>query len=64
MRMAEKKKATPEQMQKIAEWQKANVRQYIVRLNRNTEADLIDKLESEPSVQGYIKELIREDISK
>lgn len=62
--MAEKKKATLEQMQKIAEWQKANVRQYIVRLNRNTEADLIDKLESEPSVQGYIKSLIREDISK
>lgn len=64
MHLAEKKKATPEQMANITRWQKENVRQYTIRLNRNTEADLIAELDSKDSVQGYIKDLIRADIEK
>jgi len=34
------------------------------RLNRNTDKDILDKLESVDNVQGYLKELIRADIAK
>lgn len=57
-------KATPEQIAKITEWQKENVRQFTIRLNRKTDADILDELEKQKSVQGYIKELIREKINK
>lgn len=32
------------------------------KLNRETDADVLDKLASVDSMQGYIKELIRKDI--
>lgn len=35
-----------------------------VRLNVNTDADILAKLDSVPSKMGYIKRLIREDIRK
>lgn len=35
-----------------------------LRLNKNTDADIIGKLESVPSKMGYIKQLIRADMAK
>lgn len=35
-----------------------------LRLNKNTDADIITKLETVPSKMGYIKALIRADIAK
>ena len=35
-----------------------------LKLNRETDADIIEKLTSVSSMQGYIKELIRADLSK
>lgn len=35
-----------------------------VRLNINTDADILEKLENVDSKMGYIKRLIREDIKK
>ena len=35
-----------------------------LKLNRETDADIISKLESVENIQGYIKELIRQDIKK
>ena len=35
-----------------------------LRLNKNTDADVIEKLNSVPSKMGYIKELIRADIKQ
>lgn len=35
-----------------------------LKLNRNTDADLIARLEAEPNKQAYIKALIRADIEK
>lgn len=35
-----------------------------VRLNVNTDADILEKLETVDSKMGYIKRLIREDIQK
>lgn len=34
-----------------------------LKLNINTDADILEKLESVPNVQGYIKHLIRADIA-
>lgn len=35
-----------------------------LRLNKNTDADILEKLTSVPSKMGYIKQLIRDDIAK
>jgi len=52
-------KATPKQVAKITEWQKENVKQYTIRFNKKTDADILEKLERQNSVQGYIKKAIR-----
>lgn len=57
-------KATPEQMAKITEWQKENVKQFTIRLNRKNDADILDVLAKQKSVQGYIKEAIREKMDR
>ena len=47
--------------------QKKYYEEKVVRVNVNlyqSDQDLIDKLQSVPSKQGYIKELIRADIKK
>lgn len=36
---------------------------YGLKLNLTTDADIIDKLSSVPSMQGYIKQLIRNDLA-
>ena len=41
-----------------------NTRPLKVKLNLKTDADILAKLEAEPNMQGYIKRLIREDISR
>lgn len=33
-----------------------------LKLNRETDAEIIEKLEQVPSIQGYIKDLIRADL--
>lgn len=37
---------------------------YGFRLHRDIDKDIIDKLASVPSMQGYIKQLIRDDIAR
>ena len=41
-----------------------NARRYAIKLGRNTDADIIEHLDSMTNVQGYIKGLIRADIQK
>lgn len=45
-------------------YEKEMTRHIGIKLNRNTDADLIDWLERQANVQKYIKGLIREDIEK
>ena len=35
-----------------------------LKLNRNTDKDIIDLLEKQENIQGYLKRLIREDMKK
>ena len=44
------------------EYDRKNTRRIDLKLNRKTDADVIEKLEDQPSMQAYIKHLIREDI--
>jgi hypothetical protein len=53
------KKVTPQ-----ARYDKANTKMYGVKVVISTERDIYEKLESTPNRSGYIKSLIRADISK
>jgi len=47
-----------------ARWDAANTIQVKLKLNKRTDADILQKLSSVSSKQGYIKELIRADIAR
>lgn len=39
-------------------------RQFMLKVNRNTDPEMIAWLESQENVQAYLKQLIREDMEK
>ena len=48
-------------------YDQANKEKYknvFIKINRETEKDIVEKLESVDNVQGYVKGLIRSDIQK
>lgn len=45
-------------------WDNAHTTRVVMKLNNSTDAEIIAKLAAVPSKQGYIKQLIRADISK
>lgn len=51
-------------VRKYDEAHKDRVKGVYLKLNKETDKDILDKLWSEENVQGYIKRLIREDIKK
>lgn len=53
------KKITPQ-----VKYDKANTTRYQLKLNNKTDKDIIEKLASVDSMQGYIKECIRKDLNK
>ena len=55
---------TEAQKRATAKYDAANTKMYAVKLNINTDADIIQKLDEVENKQGYIKELIREDIKR
>jgi len=60
-----KRPSTPAHVRAAAKYNEANVKQYVIKLNVKTDADIIEFFENlEGSRQGYIKELIRSDIEK
>ena len=56
-------KTTQAQLKATAKYQKKNTRMFTLRLNLNTDMDIINKLEQVENKQGYIKKLIRTDIA-
>ena len=56
-------KTSEAQKRAVAKYNAANIVQVALRLNRNTDQDIIEVLENMPSKQGYIKDLIRADIA-
>jgi len=57
--LSEQKKLTPQ-----ARYDAAHTKRYNLKLNTSTDADIIAKLNNVSSIQGYIKQLIREDLMK
>lgn len=56
--------ATKAQIKAQAKYDAEHTRQIHLKLNRRTDEDVLDKLDSVPSKQGYIKELIRADLRR
>ena len=56
--------ATEAQLKAGYKYDKANTRQIHLKLNRRTDEDVLEKLDSVPNKQGYIKQLIRADLKK
>ena len=57
-------KSTESQIRASVKYNKENTVQISLKLNRSTDADLIESLNRVVNKQGYIKELIRRDIAK
>lgn len=51
-----------ESIQNAIEWRAKNTTLINLRLNKDSDADILKKLESVGNKQGYIKDLIRSDI--
>ena len=47
-----------------AKYDKTHCKYYSFKLNLENDSDVIDKLSSVTSMQGYIKQLIRDDIAR
>lgn len=47
-----------------AKYDSKNCKLYTMKLNKQTDKDIITRLSAVPSMQGYIKQLIRADIKK
>nr|DAN76714.1 MAG TPA: hypothetical protein [Caudoviricetes sp.] len=56
--------ATEAQIKAQAKCDAKNTRQLHLKLNRRTDRDVLEKLDSVPSKQGYIKQLIRADLNR
>ena len=56
--------ASEAQKRAIAKYDAANTVQVKLKLNRVTDADILERLEEVGNRQGYIKRLIREDLEK
>ena len=48
----------------VAKYDSLNTKQIKLKLNLKTDRDIIEQLEKQGNKQGYIKQLIRADISK
>lgn len=55
---------TEAQKRAIAKYDAQNTVRVVMKLNKKTDADILQKLEEVESKQGYIKELIRRDLNR
>ena len=46
------------------QYEKTNLRQIKLNINRKTEPELLEWIEKQENIQGYIKNLIRKDMEK
>lgn len=53
-----------ERNKQINDWKRKNVRRVLLEISKEQEQDILKKLESQKSMNAYIKDLIRQDIAK
>ena len=52
------------QTEYMARYEKENIRQIRLKINRKTEPELLEWIEKQENIQGYIKRLILEDMER
>lgn len=52
------------QIEAVARYDKKNMKGLYIKLHKKNDKDIIDKLEQVESKQGYVKELIRNDLKQ
>lgn len=57
-------KTSQAQRDAVRRYDAANARNITVKLNRKTDADILSRLDRDGNITGYIKALIRADITK
>lgn len=57
-------KTSEAQLKAVRKYDAQNTKQLHFKLNIKTDADILDWLEKQENVQGYIKQLIRQDMKK
>lgn len=50
--------------EKRLKWEYDTQRLFKIKVSKLSEKDMVDFIESKPSINGYIKELIRKDMEK
>ena len=53
---------TEAQKRAVRKYDKTHTKQFLLKLNLQTDSDIIEHFERLDNVQGYIKELVRRDI--
>lgn len=56
--------ATENKKNYIMEYDKTFQRRFVLNVNKIYDADIIEHLESQDSIQGYLKNLIKADMQK
>ena len=51
-------------MEYLNQYEKENIRQIRLKINRKTEPELLEWIEKHGNIQGYIKQLIMEDMKR
>ena len=57
-------KTTQAQKRASQKYEKANIRRYVLKVNKNTEGDIIAFLDGLKSFNGEIKRMIREEMKR
>lgn len=57
-------KASEAQLRAQDKYDRANTVKVMLKLNKKTDADILEKLDTVDNKQGYIKGLIRDDIGR
>ena len=55
---------TPAKRKTNMDYDRKNTKLIGMKLNKNTDADILDFLGKQKNVQGYLKELIRQDMKR
>ena len=58
------KKTSEAQKRAVAKYDAANTKSHLLKLNKNTDADIIAHLGQQPNKLAYLKKLIRDDMQK
>lgn len=59
-----KKNKMKKQSENSIKYDRENTKRVYIKLNKNTDSDILSYLDSKPNKQGYIKELIRKEMKQ